>query len=344
MTEATTVNDLVTKHAEELQEKGSGEKSQTKTEVKEEREVEKTTSSGEPDLKAELERLKKENEELKKPPHKKEPEKAKTSEELAKEKSIYDANLIQFAATTGDLKPEDFTKLDTLRSKADRDLVFEKFSADHKEDNPEADAEEIQNAFDEEYKIKSANDKVRHRGEQRLTKEAGEIRSPLTNTYEKVKGRFDSENEVRQNYPAFSTKIEEIAAASIPTKVDVFKDKDGEEEVLVDLDLTDAQRKDIAEKVTKKMNTPKTYELYKEGKLEDIQKKTKEVTEALIWKEFRQDALKKVASTYNDRGVKKAKVGPNNPFPLNDKNGSGNRQKGNVDAEREVLDSLEGKK
>lgn len=337
MSETLTVNELVTKHAEELQEKGSGEKSQTSTD-------EKTTTTEEPDLKAELERLKKENEELKKPTSKKEPEKAKTPEELAKEKVIYDANLIQFAATTGDLKPEDFTKLDTLRSKADRDLVFERFSADHKEDNPDADPDEIQNAFDEEYKIKSVNDKVRQRGEQRMAKEAGEIRTPLTSSYEKVKGRFDSENEVRQNYPAFSSKVDEITAASIPTKIDVFKDKDGEEEVSVDLDLTDAQRKDIAEKVAKKMNSPKTYALYKEGKLEDIQKKTQEVAEALIWKEYRQDALKKVAATYNERGIKKAKVGPNNPFPLNDKNQSGNRQKGNVDAEQEVLDSLQGKK
>lgn len=342
MSDTTTVNDLVTKHAEELKEKGAGEQSQTNTEKKEEVIVETTTTT-EPDLKAELERLRKENEELKKTPAKKEPEKAKTPEELANEKAVYDANLIQYAATSGDLKPEDFTKLHTLRSKEDRDLVFEKFAADHKEDNPDADEEEIQNAFDEEYKIKSVNEKVRMRGAGRLSKEAGEIRSPLTSSYEAVKGRFDRENEVRTDYPAFSKKVEEITVASIPAKLEVFKDKDGEEDVLVDLDLTDAQRKDITEKVAKKMNTPKTYALYKDGKLEDIQKKTKEVTEALIWNEYRQDALKKVAATYNDRGIKKARVGPNNPFPLTETDISAGARKGREDAAAEVLASLKGK-
>lgn len=339
MAEITTVNDLVLQHAannKREENSGNNQQQQDNPDLISKPEV--------PDDKVELERLRQEIAELKKAPPKKEEAAQKTPEEIAKEKSLYEANLIQFAAANDEMKPDEFSKLASLQAKADQELVFEKFAADHKEDNPEADEDEVRAAFEDEYKIKSTNEKTRNRGASRLTKEAGEMRAPLVNSYEKVKNRFDSETQIRLTYPDYAKKLEGFASESIPLKMEVFKDKDGDEDVSVDLDLTEVERKEITDTVSKSMQTPETYALYKEGKFDEIKEKVKNVTEVVLWNKHRNAALKKVSATFLDRGVKKARIGPTESFALNQQNPSPTDKKSRTDKEQEVLDSLTKKK
>lgn len=340
MAETPTVNDLVLQHAANNKKDETGgdiqQQQDNKPDVIDKPDV--------PDDKAELERLRQELAELKKAPPKKEEATQKTPEEIGKEKALYEANLIQFAAANDEMKPDEFSKLSSLQAKADQDLVFEQFSADHKEDNPDADVDEIRAAFEDEYKIKSTNEKTRARGEARLKKEAGEMRAPLSNSYEKVKNRFDNETQIRQTYPDYAKKLEGFASESIPLKMEIFKDKDGEEDVSVDLDLTDVERKDITDTVSKALQTPETYALYKEGKFDEIKEKVKNVTEVVLWNKHRNAAIKKVSATFLDRGIKKARIGPTESFALNQQNPTPTDKKSRTDKEQEVLDSLNKKK
>lgn len=345
MSEITTVNDLVLQHAaNNKRDETGGDSNNDNNNQQNNDKLDPNKKDGAPDDKAEIARLKQELEDLKKTPPKKEEIVQKTPEELAKEKSLYEANLIQFAAANDEMKPEEFSKLSALQAKADQDLVFDRFAADHREDNPAADEDEIRAAFEEEYKIKSTNEKTRARGESRLKKEAGEMRAPLVSSYEKVKNRFDNETQIRQSYPGYVQKIEDFASESIPAKMEIFNDKDGEEDVLVDMDLTDVQKKEITDTVSKAIQTPENYALYKEGKLDEIKEKVKNITELVLWSKHRNEALKKLASAFSERGVKKARIGPTESFALRQQDPTPTDKKTRTDKEQEVLDSLNRKK
>lgn len=178
----------------------------------------------------------------------KEPE--KTLEEIAKLAEKEKGEFIKYSVDEGLMKVDDFHAYENLKVKADRDLVFESWLTNWKEENPDVDADEIDARakadFEDEYKLNSSNDKTKARGEARLAREAAEVRKPLQTTYEKAQGAFKELQSIRQTYPKYEKFMDELIKESVPEQI-TFKTKEGEEDIIIDgVKLTEEDRKEIA--------------------------------------------------------------------------------------------------
>jgi hypothetical protein len=289
---------------------------------------------------------------------KKDEEAAKeTPEQKKRAEELYKANLQTFAVENGVMALDDFQKLETLKSKADKDLVFERYASevrdeitdDLKEENPDVKPEDIdakiKEAFEKEYPLESKNKKAKERAEKKIANEAKSMRSPLESSFNDVKSRYDEEREVSNAFPKYAEKLNELIGANITPELTVYSGKDGEEEVSVKVPLTEEERKAVVDKAFKKVSTHEMYKLYKAGKVDEISALVKDEVDAIMWKDYREKGLNEIAKEFLTRGTKKGSTtGAKNPFPVNQANPSATEKRTASDKQQEVLDSLEGKK
>lgn len=278
-------------------------------------------------------------------------DKIESPEEKEKRENLYRVEMQKYAVENGIMKPDDFVKLENLKGKDDQALVFESWLTAWKEENPDADPADADRLaredFESEYRLDSKNEKTKNRGLAKITKEAKELRSPLEGSYAKLKEDFDQDRTVKNDYPDFNKKVSGFIQENIPSKVKLFEGKDGDEAVPVEIELTDDQRKEVYQKVVKKIMNSSTYQLYKKGDMKQLQELAKREAEATIWNDQRDAGLNKIAETFlkrgDEKGYKRGAIGARNPFPLvgDGKQGAGH-DKGS--AEQEVLNSLQGKK
>lgn len=246
---------------------------------------------------------------------------ALTPEQKEKAKELYEANLQSFAVEKDLMKLEEFDQLKTLKSKQDADLVWEKYLNDWKEENPDVteDVEKLAKAeFEKDYKLNSTNEKVKQRGIDRLAKEAGEIRNPLESSYNNAKEEYDADVELRSNFPKFVQGVEKIAGELVPENIEWFRGKDGEEEVPVEIPLPEADRKEILDKVVKRLQTPDSYQLFRAGKLDELKERVTDYADYLITKKTKEIGNGRIAEIFLGRGMEKgSKTGATNSFAVN---------------------------
>lgn len=273
-----------------------------------------------------------------------------TEEEKKKAEKIEHADFLKYAAEN-DLVNEDFEKYESLKDVPDRSLVFNKFAAEFKEDNPEIPAEELEaatkEAFENEFHLNSTNAKEKSRGEARLSKEAKEMRAPAESAYNTAKENFKGHKEVMSKGKDFAKTFIEVIS-SVPDKLEVFKttlkkdDKnadDAGEEVVVELELT-KEEKTAAEK---KFNTVKTFQLYldaeKSGKLDEFKANLNKKIISFIKQSRESDILSTVADKVKGIGMKfGSDVGAGQPFAVV-KGGGGEGGGVTKSAKEQVLDS-----
>lgn len=213
-----------------------------------------------PELKTELEELRTYKQSI----LNKEPE--KTPEQLRKEEEMEKVNFRQYSVANDLMNDNEITQFESIRAKEDAALVYEDFSAEWDKDNPDADPEtrELQKktAFEEQYHLKSENKTLKTRGENLLKKEASLLRSPLESKYQSAKSGYDQHRMVEKEYPGFNSFIDDIVKENTPEKFVALKTKEGEQELTIDVDLTEDQRTEIA----KIFKNPKTFHAYLNNK------------------------------------------------------------------------------
>lgn len=197
------------------------------------------------DIKAELDRLR-----AFESTYKKDDTPEKTPEEIAKAEQVDKANFIKYSVDTDLLKVEDIAAHDSIIAKADRDLVYDTWLKNWKEENPEVDAADVaelsKKDFEEEFKLTSTNEKAKARGESRLKKEADEIRSPLVNNYKTAKESYGHYQTVKENYPKFEKAVDSIIQETVPDEL-VYKTKEGEADIVIEgVKLTKEDKAEIA--------------------------------------------------------------------------------------------------
>lgn len=287
--------------------------------------------------------------ELKEKLAKKEAPVEETPEQKAKKEEVYRAAMINYAVENDLMKIDDITRLDQLTKMPDKDLVFEQFAEKVRdeilEELPDDATEEdiikaVDDAFEKEYPLNSKSEKAKERAEKKLAKEAEEIRAPLKSSFNTAKSRFDEERALKESVPAYNKSINKSISEIVPKKVNFFSAKDGEEDVNVDIDVTEEDKKFIVDELTKKVvNNPATYLLFKEGKEKEIQELLKEQYEIISLKRFNQAGAAKIAEVYMSRGFTKgSNVGAQNSFATNQGAGAGTGGSGKT-AEELVLDS-----
>lgn len=282
---------------------------------------------------------------------KKQKEETVSPEEQVRLNNLYKVNLQKYAVEEGKMNPDDFTKLESFKDKSNRDIVLSAFITEQKGENSNLTDAEIKAAFDEEYPVfdetdedeADSNKTKNKRIEKRLSKEASIIKIPLEKSIESIKKEFDNSNNLKKEFPDYAKKVEAIIKEELPSKFDFFKGKDGEEEVTVGIELNEADKKDISELVSKKVQNLESFGLYKKGDTAALQVLVKEAINEHLWSpSYREKGLAKMAETFLSRGVKKGStVGATNPFPVN-RQQQQTTTRSSGDAEKEVLDSLNG--
>jgi hypothetical protein len=356
--ETLTVNDLVTQHAAKIK-----DTTEVKTPEATKQDTTTTTTTGgattdkKDDVppvdpyKGLLEELGLESLDALKERLKPKEDKVESPEEKEKRENLYRVEMQKYAVENGLMKPDEFTKLETLKAKDDRTAVYENWLPVWKAENPDVDAADLEERakedFEAEYHLNSTNEKTKARGLAKIEKEAKEMRSPLESSYTRVKTDFDEDRSIKNDLPAYNKALAGAIQENIPAKVKLFETKDGEDTVPVEIDLTDDQRKEIYAKVDKKLRNSSTFQLVKKGDLKQLQEMAKREAEAEIWATQREAGLKKIAETFLKRGDEKGyirgSVGAKNPFPLlQDNKKMDGGDKGS--AQQQVLDSLQGKK
>lgn len=245
-----------------------------------------------------------------------------TPEQKEKAEALYKLDLKKFAVENGVMKDEDFVQLDTLKAKQDADVVFEKFKEQYKAENPDVSDEDLEqeakDEFEEEYKLNSKNEKTKERGVSRLAKEAAEIRQPLESSFNSVKERFDNETQLKQIVPKFTEKIGLISNELVPEKKEWFVGKDGEESVPIEVEISPEDRKEIADKVSKRLQTSDIFNLYREGKVDEIKTIATDYADYLVGQKVRDAGNAKIAEIFLGRGAAKGStIGAKNSFAVN---------------------------
>ena len=252
-----------------------------------------------------------------------------TPEQKEKAEQLYESNLRTFAVDKDLMKLEDFDQLHTLRSKEDAVLVFDKYLEDWKEENPEmvvgendiTEADIVAAAkkdFEKEFKLNHSNEKVKGKGIAKLASEAAAIRNPLLSSYNSAKEAYDTDTELRTNYPKFADSVQKVATELVPKTFEWHKGKDGEEDVNVEIEIPDDDRKEIFDKVVKRLSTPDSYQLFKEGKLDELKERVTDYVDYLVTKKSKEIGNAKIAEIFLGRGIAKGSTtGANNSFATN---------------------------
>jgi hypothetical protein len=239
----------------------------------------------------------------------------KTPEEIQRENELEKVNFRKYAVEEKLMTNDDFSAYENVSKKTDRDLVYEKYTTEQKEDNPEITPEEIKENFESEYKLNSDNEKAKARGEQKIAKEAKELKTPFTSKYSQAENSYKELKSVAAKNPEFNAFIDEVIKENTPEKVSLLKLKEGEEEIPIETELTDDQRKEI----TKLFKTAKVFRDYldSDGKQDQLKAKiAKKIDGFLKINNFEKVATKSF-ETGKGIGIKKgSNIGAENPFGL----------------------------
>lgn len=289
-------------------------------------------------------------------------EKPETEEEKQKKEAIYNADLQKFSVENNLMKLDDFAKRTQLSAKQDRDLVFEEFSAEVKDEikatlktelEREPTAAEIEERlnqqFGEEYPVDSEKETVKKRAETKLKRDAARIREPQESSFKSVKEKFDSklkeaaeEDVIRKDFPAYSKTISDTIVSAIPEKLTVFSGKSEEDEISVSIDVPAEERTKLIEDITKEvLDDAANYALFKKSGVEGLKAKIEKQVKAELRERYDEKAKEEIVLASIKVGTKRGSIGAKNSFATNqgkEKDTGGKRTAGQ--AADEVLESL----
>ena len=243
-------------------------------------------------------------------------------EEKKKQEDLEKANFLKFSTEKDLLNVDEYNRYESLKAKADRDLVFEDYLSTYKEEHPEiTDENELKEAAEEdfgfEYKLNSSNEATKKRAEAKLARDAKELRSPfeskVVSAQEKYKAETSEYKAIKEAYPKFEKFVDSVIEKNAPDKKVVTKIKIGEEELDIDIDLT----KEDKEAIAKAFKTPKTFQLFTNGKPEAIQESLDNKIEGWILKNKKDAIIARAVEIAQGIGTKEGStVGATNPFAL----------------------------
>ena len=188
-------------------------------------------------------------------------------EEKAQAAQREKADFLKYSTDEGLLSIDEFQGFESLKAKADRDLNFENFSNEFREDNPDAEDYEVEEAFNTHYHINSDNPTLRKRGEKMLAKDAAELRAPVQTKYDTAYNSYNEKKQLEKTVPQWNKLVDETVGKLVPEKLKVFEKEIDGEKVSVEITLSAADREEIATKF--KMNV-KAYSMFTKGETDQL--------------------------------------------------------------------------
>lgn len=288
-------------------------------------------------------------------------DKTESPEEVKRKGEVYEANLNSFAVENEILTNDQLHELKSIKGKEDKDLVFEKYSGEvrdeieenlkaeyEKEDKDPPTAKEIEEkireAFDSEYPVESKNQKTKTRAENRLKKEAAEMRAPLESSLNKAKAQYDEVLALKNAMPEFQKTLTKMVTEAVPKEINFYEAKDGEEDIKIPVEISAKDQQEISDLLLKSFRTPENMALFRNGKAADIQAELKSQLDYILWQKFGDTGKTKMAEFFESRGRSKAKVGAENRFSENQGSNKQSDKQSQASAEKQILDSTRQKK
>jgi len=237
-----------------------------------------------------------------------------TEEEKNRQAQIEKADFLKFGTEQNLITVDDYQQYESLKAKADKDLVFDNFAAEFREENPDAEDYEVEQAFNYQYHIDSDNAVLKRRGEKLLSKDAAELRSPVQSKYDTAWQEFNTQKELKSKLPVWNKLVDETVGKIVPEKIKAFeKDVDGKK-ISVEIDLTAADREEIAEKF--KMNV-RAYDLFAKGKTDELNASLTKKINGFIQEKYATQIREKVFEQGLLLGKSKgSNIGATAPFPM----------------------------
>lgn len=237
-----------------------------------------------------------------------------------KKQNLEKAEFLKYSAENDLYKVEDYNKLESIKSKSDKDLVYENWFPKWKEENPGVAPDQVESLakeeFEEEYRLNSTNEKTKNRGIDKLKREASELRSPLEKSYNSAYERFSEDKKMLSKIPEFNKFMDELIKEATPDKVVLFKTKEGEEEIAIDVELTKEQKDELG-KTFKNAKVFSSFATNEEAKLGEWKAKIQKKIEGFIKINNFEAANKKSYDAGKGVGTKQgSNTGADNSFAL----------------------------
>lgn len=240
-------------------------------------------------------------------------------EEKLQKENITKANFLKFSADQKLLNVEDYSQYENLKAKPDQELVYESFLKDYKEEHPEiTDEKELEEAakedFEYEYKLKNGlSETQKKKGLAKLARDAKDLRSPIESKVSAAQEQFKQYGSYQETYPKFEKFLKESILKNTPEKTILFKAKDGEDEIPIEIELTQKER----DAMFKEFSTPKTFQKFLNAKPEEIQAILDKKMQGWVKLNKFEEVNAKTFEVAMGVGTKKGStVGAENPFPL----------------------------
>lgn len=233
-------------------------------------------------------------------------------EEKAKRQNKDEGAFLEYATRNDLVSIDDYNRFSSIKDIPDSDLVFARFSADHKDDNPDATPDEIRDAFETEYKLNSENAKAKARGEAKITKEARELRLPLEETVKSAREAYQSELSLKAKVPDYDRFINSVVNDVLKeNEFTAFTIKEGEEEIVVKGSITPEEKENIA----KMFKNPKTFERFVNGKPDELKATLEKKVRGVIRNAKMDEVQKQIWEAGKGFGTKQgSNIGATNPF------------------------------
>lgn len=242
-------------------------------------------------------------------------------EEKKKQEELDELEFKKFAVEGGYAKTEDFDGFSKLSQKDKKELAFENFVKEFREDNQDIEDEDIldyaKEEFNREFKLDGYSEKQQQRGLAKLDKYVNEIIHPFSEKISKAKEEYDNFKTIKKEFPKFEEFISESVKNVASQKLNVvsFKVKNGED-INIDIELSDKDK----EELYKNFATHKTFYKYnKDG--ESLKKELESKMKSWLWVNKKDEIIKSIVEKSVNVGVKNGSdIGARNPYPLSEAN------------------------
>ena len=237
-----------------------------------------------------------------------------TEEEKQQNAHREKADFLKFGTDEKLITVDDFQQYEAVKAKQNADLVFENFKADYLEDNPDSDDADAEYAFKQQYHLDSDNPTLKRRGEKILAKEADELRKPFEDKHNTAWSKYQERNELNKNVPKWNSFVDEKVSKVVPAKLKAFEKKIGEENIAIEIELSDADREEIANKF--KLNI-KGYDLFTKGDTAKLNAELDRKINGYIQEKYAEQVKEQIFEKGIEEGRKKgSNVGATAPFAL----------------------------
>lgn len=236
-------------------------------------------------------------------------------EEKTKRENLERANQLKYFAENNLMQVDEVGRLESLKTKSDKDLVFDNFSTEYKQDNPQATEDEIKSAFDIRYDLENENPATKKWAERKISSEAKSLRDPLQNKFETAVKSYNEDRAMTAQYPAYKKWIDDLIKENTPDKIVVFKTKEGEDDIEVPVELTKEDKAEIAKLFGE---NGKTFNAFVKNKnTEEISKSLAKKINGFIRERKFDQIMAKSREVFEGIGVKKGSgVGAQQPFSV----------------------------